>query len=145
MLASASSQFHTRCRNVHSDTSNLGALDESHPTPARPGSAKRHAGCRGAGQVVGYSDLPDGNNHAFRWTRQVEPNLKVLYLTAYGDQLFAEKRTLRADEAFLEKPSSVEAVVEAVSLLLHGQLPSYLYRHSARSRASSRHSGGKGL
>lgn len=58
-----------------------------------------------------------------RRLRQSAPNLKVLYLTAYSDQLFAEKRALWDDEAVLEKPSSVDAIVEAVSLLLNGHLP----------------------
>jgi len=53
-----------------------------------------------------------------RLLRQEQPELKVLYLTGYSDRLFREKTTLWADEAFLEKPCSVKALREAVSLLL---------------------------
>jgi two-component system, cell cycle sensor histidine kinase and response regulator CckA len=58
-----------------------------------------------------------------RRLRQREPRLKVLYLTGFSDHLFKEKSTLWADEAFLEKPCSVNGLLEAVSLLLSGRLP----------------------
>ncbi len=53
--------------------------------------------------------------------RKVVPDLKVLYFTGYPDRLFQEKRTLWADEAVLEKPSSVDRLLHAVSLLLDRQ------------------------
>src|SRR5262245_51991483 len=46
------------------------------------------------------------------------PSLKVLYLTGHSERLFAERMTLWADEAFLDKPCTVAALLEAVSLLL---------------------------
>jgi two-component system, cell cycle sensor histidine kinase and response regulator CckA len=55
-----------------------------------------------------------------RILRQTDPNLKVLYLTGYSDQLFKEKTTLWADEAFLEKPCTIKGLREAVSLLMNG-------------------------
>jgi CheY-like chemotaxis protein len=55
-----------------------------------------------------------------RRLRQRDPSLKVLYLTGFSDRLFKDKVTLWEDEAFLEKPCSVKAVLEAVSLLLFG-------------------------
>jgi CheY-like chemotaxis protein len=58
-----------------------------------------------------------------RRLRQAEPTLKVLYFTGYSDRLFKEKGALWDDEAFLEKPSGVHEVVEAVSLLLNGHVP----------------------
>jgi two-component system cell cycle sensor histidine kinase/response regulator CckA len=57
-----------------------------------------------------------------RRLRQVEPSLKVLYLTGFSDRLFQEKVTLWEDEAFLEKPCSVQGLLQAVSLLLFGSL-----------------------
>ncbi len=57
-----------------------------------------------------------------RRLRQSEPSLKVLYLTGYSDRLFKEKVTLWADEAYLDKPCSVRGLLQAVSLLLFGQL-----------------------
>jgi CheY-like chemotaxis protein len=55
-----------------------------------------------------------------RILRYREPDLKVLYLTGYADQLFKEKPTLWDGEAFLEKPCTVAALLEAVSLLRYG-------------------------
>ena len=57
-----------------------------------------------------------------RQVRASTPEIKVLYLTGFSDRLFKEKVTLWADEAFLDKPSSVKGLLEAVSLLLFGRL-----------------------
>jgi len=57
-----------------------------------------------------------------RRLRESEPDLKVLYLTGYSDRLFKERVTLWEDEAYLEKPCSVKGLLQAVSLLLFGQL-----------------------
>jgi two-component system cell cycle sensor histidine kinase/response regulator CckA len=48
-----------------------------------------------------------------RILRQIEPSLKVLYLTGYSDRLFKEKATLWADEAFLDKPCTMKGLREA--------------------------------
>ena len=55
-----------------------------------------------------------------RQLRLADPFLKVLYLTGYSDELFRERPTLWSDEAFLDKPQGVDALLEAVSLLLFG-------------------------
>jgi two-component system, cell cycle sensor histidine kinase and response regulator CckA len=55
-----------------------------------------------------------------RQLRHADPALKVLYLTGYSDELFRERTTLWSDEAFLDKPQGVDALLEAVSLLLFG-------------------------
>lgn len=47
-------------------------------------------------------------------------DLKVLYLTGFSDRLFAERHTLRSNEAFVEKPVTQTGLLEAVSLLLFG-------------------------
>jgi len=52
-----------------------------------------------------------------RRLRQDQPALKVLYFTGYSDRVFDEKRTLWQDEAFLDKPCSMKAQLEAVALL----------------------------
>jgi len=57
-----------------------------------------------------------------RLLRQSDPELKVLYLTGYSDRLFREKARLWGDEAYLDKPCSVKALREAVSLLLFGSV-----------------------
>ena len=58
-----------------------------------------------------------------RRLRQTGSHLKVLYLTSYSDRLFREKGTLWEGEAFLDKPCSKDALLQAVSLLLFGRLP----------------------
>lgn len=57
-----------------------------------------------------------------RRARHLCPDLKVLYLTGFNDSLFKAKSTLWTDEAFLDKPCSMNELTEAVSLLLHGQI-----------------------
>jgi two-component system, cell cycle sensor histidine kinase and response regulator CckA len=57
-----------------------------------------------------------------RRLRQIEPGLKILYLTGFSDALFKEKVTLWEDEAFLDKPCSMKGLLEAVSLLLVGRV-----------------------
>ncbi len=56
-----------------------------------------------------------------RRLRQEDPDLKVLYLTGYSDQLFKEK-PMWTGEAFLDKPCTVTGLREAVALLLYGHL-----------------------
>ena len=65
--------------------------------------------------------MPDmhGDELARRLLR-LEPDLKVLYFTGYSDQLFAERTTLGANEAFIEKPVTTQGLVEAVALMLSG-------------------------
>jgi two-component system cell cycle sensor histidine kinase/response regulator CckA len=68
-------------------------------------------------------NMPQMAGHELaRRLRQAMPSLKVLYLTGYADTLFSDRATLWADEAYLEKPCSIKALHEAVSLLLYGDL-----------------------
>jgi two-component system cell cycle sensor histidine kinase/response regulator CckA len=55
-----------------------------------------------------------------RQLRGADPDVKVLYFTGYSDRLFRDKPTLWEHEAFLEKPVTMKALPEAVSLLLYG-------------------------
>jgi len=65
--------------------------------------------------------MPEMNgDEVARRLRQKYPALKVLYYTGFADRLFDEKRTMWADEAYLEKPSGVRGLLEAVSLLWNG-------------------------
>ena len=57
-----------------------------------------------------------------RRMRHEDPQLKVLYLTGYSDQLFKEKNTLWQDEAYLEKPCTIAGLLEAVSLITVGHV-----------------------
>lgn len=55
-----------------------------------------------------------------RALRRQDPDLPVLYLTGYSDRLFADRGQLWANEAFVDKPISMNALLEAVSLALFG-------------------------
>jgi len=61
-----------------------------------------------------------------RRVRQIQPDIKVLYVTGYSEALFAEKPRLWEHEAFLEKPCSPEGVLQALSGLEEPRL-----RHKA--------------
>ena len=52
-----------------------------------------------------------------RRLRLSNPDMKVLYVTGYSDRLFEEKVMMWENEAFVEKPCSLKALLEAVSLL----------------------------
>jgi two-component system cell cycle sensor histidine kinase/response regulator CckA len=51
-------------------------------------------------------------------TRQIDPDIKVLYLTGYSDLLFKEKPMLWEGEAYLDKPVTGEALLEAIAHLM---------------------------
>jgi len=55
-----------------------------------------------------------------RMLRHMDPDPKILYFTAYSDRLFEYRRALWANEAFVEKPVSMDGLLEAVSLILFG-------------------------
>ena len=57
-----------------------------------------------------------------RRLRSNDRTLRVLYLTGFADQLFKQKTTLSEDEAFLDKPCSVEGLLQAVRLLMFGRV-----------------------
>lgn len=75
--------------------------------------------------VVADMAMPvmDGNQMAEQM-RARQPELKVLYVTGHADRLFDSKPLLAADEAFLDKPFSRRGLLEAVSLLMTGRVPS---------------------
>jgi CheY-like chemotaxis protein len=58
-----------------------------------------------------------------RRLRQADPLLKILYLTGYSDRLFETRPLLWEDEAFLQKPVTVQGLLEAAGLLLVGRVP----------------------
>lgn len=53
-----------------------------------------------------------------RLLRNRQPDLRVLYLTAFSDRLFDYRPGLWKNETFLDKPYSPNALLEAVSLRL---------------------------
>jgi two-component system cell cycle sensor histidine kinase/response regulator CckA len=63
----------------------------------------------------------DGGEMARRF-RASNPDLKVLYVSGYTDELFENRQLLWDGEAFLDKPFSPRGLVEATSLLLTGRM-----------------------
>ncbi len=57
-----------------------------------------------------------------RRIRASRPDLKVLYVTGYVDNLFVGRPTLWEGEAYLDKPFTPEGLLEAVSMILYGTL-----------------------
>ncbi len=66
-----------------------------------------------------------------RQLRQRDLDAKVLYFTGFSDRLFEERQTLWQHEAFIEKPVTVNELLEAVSLLLFGHTDGPAGRTSA--------------
>lgn len=73
-----------------------------------------------------------------RRLRAESPDLKVLYLTGFSDRLFKEKVVLWNDEAFLDKPTSIDGLRQAVALLIYGtmQPPTTARRATPRTPAT---------
>lgn len=58
-----------------------------------------------------------------RRLRMLDPEIKILYLTDQNSHLFERRSSLWEEEAFLDKPVTVQGLLEAVSLILVGHLP----------------------
>ena len=54
--------------------------------------------------------------------RRMRPDLKILFVTAFADDLFKSQGMLWSNEAYLDKPFTRDGLIEAVSLLLCGQV-----------------------
>jgi two-component system cell cycle sensor histidine kinase/response regulator CckA len=57
-----------------------------------------------------------------RRLRQEMSELKVLYVSGFCDRVVDEKARLSGREAFLEKPYTIKALEQAVSMLVYGDL-----------------------
>jgi CheY-like chemotaxis protein len=88
-------------------------------TTTSPSDALRRATSERFDLLLTDLKMPEmyGDELAAR-VRQARPDLPVLYLTGFSDDLFRNRRVLWAREAYLDKPASPDAIVEAVRLLL---------------------------
>ena len=74
--------------------------------------------------LIADLQMPDlGGEEMARRIRRGRPDIKVLYVTGHIDELMDERSTLWDGEAFLDKPFTAKALLEAVSLLLYKKLP----------------------
>jgi two-component system cell cycle sensor histidine kinase/response regulator CckA len=78
---------------------------------------------QGVDVVVADLMMPDmDGTEMIRRLRAVRPDLKVLFVTGYSDHLFDEQPWLWQDVAFLDKPFTMNGLLEAVSTLLSGRV-----------------------
>ena len=73
--------------------------------------------------VVADVHMPEvtGDEMARR-IRALRPDMKILFVTGYSDTLFSSQPLLWDGQAYLDKPFTRRALLEAVSMLLHGDL-----------------------
>jgi two-component system cell cycle sensor histidine kinase/response regulator CckA len=72
--------------------------------------------------LIADLDMPEvTGDEMVRRIRTDRPDLKVLYVTGHIDRLM-DARPLWDGEAFLDKPFSMNGLVEAVCLLLYGKV-----------------------
>jgi len=72
--------------------------------------------------LIADLDMPEvSGDEMVRRIRTLRPDLKVLYVTGHIDRLM-DTRPLWDGEAFLDKPFSMNGLVEAVTLLVYGNL-----------------------
>jgi DNA-binding NtrC family response regulator len=63
-------------------------------------------------------------SHVLAWQlRQIDPNLKVLYLTGSNGPRSKNKITSRENELFLDTSVTAGALLNAVSILSYGRVP----------------------
>jgi two-component system cell cycle sensor histidine kinase/response regulator CckA len=73
--------------------------------------------------VVADLMMPDMDGaEMMRRLRAVRPDLKVLFVTGYSDHLFKEQTWLWEGVAFLDKPFTMNGLLEAVSTLTTGRV-----------------------
>jgi two-component system cell cycle sensor histidine kinase/response regulator CckA len=97
-----------------------------------PDALRAAEGIEGLDLIVTDVMMPEMSGcELARRLRLQNPDLKVLYVTGYSDRLFEEKVAMWENEAFVEKPCSVKALLEGVSLLWsqHIEMPLAL-RHA---------------
>jgi len=72
--------------------------------------------------LIADLDMPEvSGDEMVRRIRTERPDLKVLYVTGHIDRLM-DARPLWDGEAFLDKPFSMNGLIEAVGLLLYGRV-----------------------
>lgn len=57
-----------------------------------------------------------------RQIRRTDPDAKILYFTGCVDKLFEHRPVLWENEAFVEKPVTLDGLLQAVSLMLTGKI-----------------------
>jgi CheY-like chemotaxis protein len=100
-----------------------GAGYETATAPGGPEAVRTAATSPPFDLVVADVNMPEmsGPDMVSRLRKQ-QPDLPVLYLTGFNDQLFAAKNVLWEGEAYLDKPTTVDGLLQAVSLMMYGSI-----------------------
>jgi two-component system cell cycle sensor histidine kinase/response regulator CckA len=73
--------------------------------------------------VIADVHMPGMNGDEMaRRIRAIRPDLKILFVTGFADTLFNSQPVLWEDQAYLDKPFTQRGLLEAVSLLVHGDM-----------------------
>jgi len=73
--------------------------------------------------VIADVHMPGMNGDEMaRRIRAIRPDLKILFVTGFADTLFNSQPVLWENQAYLDKPFTQRGLLEALSLLLHGDL-----------------------
>jgi CheY-like chemotaxis protein len=69
--------------------------------------------------VIADMIMPDMNGRELvKKIREIRPDMKALYVSGYGAADFADNKELGTNEAFTQKPYSLDALQETLSRLL---------------------------
>lgn len=73
--------------------------------------------------VIADVHMPGMNGDEMaRRIRALRPDLKILFVTGFADTLFTTQPVLWENQAYLDKPFTRRGLLEAVSLLLDGDM-----------------------
>ena len=73
--------------------------------------------------VIADVHMPGMNGDEMaRRIRAIRPDLKILFVTGFADTLFNSQPMLWENQAYLDKPFTQRGLLEAVSLLMHGDM-----------------------
>jgi CheY-like chemotaxis protein len=123
----------TSRRSVASNGVGYGVLEATNGADA----IDRMAGAARVDLLVADLQMPEVcGAEMVRRIRLTRPDMPVLYVTGHIDGLMDE-RSLWEGEAFLEKPFTVAALRQAVSLLLYGTLATPRSEQTREARVNS--------
>jgi CheY-like chemotaxis protein len=100
-----------------------GAGYETATAPGGPEAVRAAATSAPFDLIVADVNMPEMSGpDMVSLVRKRQPDVPVLYLTGFNDQLFAAKNILWEGEAYLDKPTTVDGLLQAVSLMLYGSI-----------------------
>jgi DNA-binding NarL/FixJ family response regulator len=63
--------------------------------------------------------IPDGNGlDVYRALHEMQPEMRVLYMSGYTEEMVTERKLASENSVFLQKPFSVSELIDAVKLAI---------------------------